>query len=632
MASCLRSRLTLILLTTLFTLFGLSNFYFVGLAETKEINLQLEKRVSGFFFSAPSENITQVRVMIFALDGARVFDSNWVAGNSLTWPMLAPSGQRVPNGVYLYTMVMRERSGREYRKLGKLSVLSQDTTHLRLPRVGAIAKVVPSAIAAGVRWQLFLGRGEDNFRVQRRGARDQGFETIFLMRPDGTLQVSSLCLGASEDDEGDCRDGWPTESPIEGDTLKISTVCLGADEENEGDCRSEWPALLLEDGKLKVSEVCLGASEQSEGDCRDAWPTFPLEEGQLKVSEICLGATEQSEGDCRDEWPVIPIEDNKLKINIVCLGVTEQNEGDCRSEWPEEFEGDGWTLETTIVSLANSEHRVSIGTAEPCGEAKLHVQETASDFACPNPTAVYGESDEGHGLTGASNNSAGVFGISNDGIGVEGHSSANYGLSGRSDSNTGVVGYSTSGIYIFEGFNLGAGGGRRFALERTTGNLFIKGSYYCPGACSLKSGSADVAEHINSGEKLEPGDVVEIDPTQPRHYRLSRTPSSTRVAGIISTQPGVVLGGNFDADKNQWQDERPLLALAGTVPVKVTTENGPILPGDLLVSASTPGYAMKAKPILINGIEIYPTGAILGKALESLESGTGVISVLVMLK
>jgi hypothetical protein len=41
---------------------------------------------------------------------------------------------------------------------------------------------------------------------------------------------------------------------------------------------------------------------------------------------------------------------------------------------------------------------------------------------------------------------------------------------------------------------------------------------------------------------------------------------------------------------------------------------------------------MKAKPMIINGIEIYPTGAILGKALEPLEEGTGVIKVLVTLR
>lgn len=40
-------------------------------------------------------------------------------------------------------------------------------------------------------------------------------------------------------------------------------------------------------------------------------------------------------------------------------------------------------------------------------------------------------------------------------------------------------------------------------------------------------------------------------------------------------------------------DSEVPLAVVGIVPCKVTTENGPILVGDLLVTSSTPGYAMK---------------------------------------
>jgi len=64
----------------------------------------------------------------------------------------------------------------------------------------------------------------------------------------------------------------------------------------------------------------------------------------------------------------------------------------------------------------------------------------------------------------------------------------------------------------------------------------------------------------------------------------------------------------------------------------VTAENGAIQPGDLLTTSSTPGYAMKASPTTINGVAIYPTGTILGKALEPLKGGKCIIRVLVMLR
>jgi hypothetical protein len=74
------------------------------------------------------------------------------------------------------------------------------------------------------------------------------------------------------------------------------------------------------------------------------------------------------------------------------------------------------------------------------------------------------------------------------------------------------------------------------------------------------------------------------------------------------------------------------LAVIGVVPVKVSAENGAIRPGDLLTTSATPGHAMKAKPILVNGETIYPSGVILGKALGSLAHGTGMIQVLIMLQ
>jgi subtilisin family serine protease len=167
--------------------------------------------------------------------------------------------------------------------------------------------------------------------------------------------------------------------------------------------------------------------------------------------------------------------------------------------------------------------------------------------------------------------------------------------------------------------------GRIFRVERTTGNVYAAGSF--------NSGGADVAEYILASEPLEPGDVVELDPHNPKHYRKVQEPYSPLVAGVISTAPGFVLGAkhlslalsvNGEGRGEVEPGERPLLALLGRVPVKATTESGPIRPGDLLTSASKPGYAMRCEDI--HRCE----GAIIGKALEALDKGEGVILVLLM--
>jgi hypothetical protein len=68
------------------------------------------------------------------------------------------------------------------------------------------------------------------------------------------------------------------------------------------------------------------------------------------------------------------------------------------------------------------------------------------------------------------------------------------------------------------------------------------------------------------------------------------------------------------------------LAIVGIVPCKVTAENGAIAVGDLLVASFTPGHAMKGTD------RAKMLGAIVGKALEPLGEGKGVVQVLVTLQ
>jgi hypothetical protein len=145
------------------------------------------------------------------------------------------------------------------------------------------------------------------------------------------------------------------------------------------------------------------------------------------------------------------------------------------------------------------------------------------------------------------------------------------------------------------------------------GDVRADGGFY---AASLFLGSADVAEWVSVSDAVEMGAVLEMDPVHPGAYRLSRTSCSALVAGVVSSEPGVVLGGTEPAQGQAF------LALAGIVPVKVTDEGGPIGLGDLLVSSSTPGYAMRWA-----GPEPCPC-ALVGKALEPMTEDRGVIGVL----
>jgi hypothetical protein len=141
-------------------------------------------------------------------------------------------------------------------------------------------------------------------------------------------------------------------------------------------------------------------------------------------------------------------------------------------------------------------------------------------------------------------------------------------------------------------------------------------------------GGADFAEAVavrGERSKYEPGDLLVIDQAAGRRLRLSQRPYSTRVAGIYSTKPGVLATTHSIDESDALAEEIPL-AIVGIVPCKVTTENGPIVPGDLLVTSSSPGHAMKGT----NRTRML--GAVVGKALEPLREGKGVIQVLVTLQ
>ena len=152
------------------------------------------------------------------------------------------------------------------------------------------------------------------------------------------------------------------------------------------------------------------------------------------------------------------------------------------------------------------------------------------------------------------------------------------------------------------------------AVDDASGNVFAMGSFLAT--------SLDLAEKFTAGEAMEAGSVVVIDPTGNAQLKLCRQAYDSAAAGIISQQPGLLLGSGIGAVT----DGKASLALAGRTPCKVDASYGAINVGDLLTTSPTPGCAMKADPA-----KIVP-GCIIGKALESLDNGVGVIKVIVSLQ
>jgi hypothetical protein len=290
---------------------------------------------------------------------------------------------------------------------------------------------------------------------------------------------------------------------------------------------------------------------------------------------------------------------------------------------------------------------------------------------------VKGFSESGYAVEGYSINSSGVYGTANTLPGIKGYSASGSGVEGRSGSGPGVRGvanangpgvdgsstspqsavradntstgsgvmassasgaavwaHSTSGIAVraYSGSgNIieahGAGG----MLGNLRFRVLQDGNVRCDGA--FTGGGADVAEAFDfegKRDQYEAGDVLIVSTLSDRKIMKSTTAYSTSVAGVYATKPGVLLAPH-DAEEDLGQYIP--MGMMGVIPTKVTSENGPIRRGDILVTSSTPGHAMKASAVVVGGISVYPTGAIIGKALQNFDgNGSGLIEVLVNVK
>jgi hypothetical protein len=189
-----------------------------------------------------------------------------------------------------------------------------------------------------------------------------------------------------------------------------------------------------------------------------------------------------------------------------------------------------------------------------------------------------------------------------------------------------------------DGAVLGGVGNASGSLPRTA-PIDEEGNVY---GRSFRPSATDLASLVEVTEPVEPGDVLVIDPEQAGRMSLARRAADSAVFGIVAAEPGVVLGSDpvtevaaapavglgagaaVESPSVAEGSSRVPVAVSGMVLCKVDAGYGSIRPGDLLTTSPTPGHAML--------VHEPAAGTILGKALEGLDTGTGTIRVLVMLR
>ena len=120
---------------------------------------------------------------------------------------------------------------------------------------------------------------------------------------------------------------------------------------------------------------------------------------------------------------------------------------------------------------------------------------------------------------------------------------------------------------------------------------------------------ADLAEKYEADAEYAPGTVVAFGGA--KEVTLADEAGSTRVAGVVSTNPSYIMNATLEAE------HVALVALQGRVPCKVI---GPVRKGDMMVAAGNGAARVD---------NAARAGTIIGKALENFDGAEGTIEVVI---
>jgi hypothetical protein len=514
--------------------------------------------------------VKQIRLEVFAEGGDTLYSSGFQSGNVRDWNLEDRQGQRLPDGRYLCITTFRGLSGKLGMKQGAL-VLQGGRASLEMAEVGQ------------------AGAGESEKTPSAAEGGDGSSEAMTLTAHDGREGQVVTTRGALSFRTGDfftAKDRELMRLTPEGD-LGVGVAAPKAKLDVAGTIRAR--GIQFDDGTVLTSA--------------------------RRASLVSPPASSTS----ADDPPAAAV-----------AGTGTPNK---LTKWTD---GTG-TLSDSVLYEAGG--KLGIGTATPAASLD----------------SVYNNNSFGFGFniknTSAGDKAIAGYGIDNAAgarVGQFAYFSSNYVVAGLRNSvlfssagPTAALGFVSSadgsgkpdlffragtGADIMRmigstGF-VGIGTSNPRSRLEVAGDIKVSGSAVVDGNIAAKY--QDVAEWVRAREPLAAGTVVILDRRHTNTIGASTRPYDTHVAGVVSAQPGVILG--------EAGEGKVMVATTGRVKVRVDATRRPIRIGDLLVTSARLGLAMRSVPVRVGYMRMHRPGTIIGKALEPLADGEGEILVLLSLQ
>ena len=281
---------------------------------------------------------------------------------------------------------------------------------------------------------------------------------------------------------------------------------------------------------------------------------------------------------------------------------------------------------TALTARATYQSGLGLGAEIYGGKIGAYVRATMSGGAAAHyglDVLASGSTGNNYGILADASGGTIAYGISASASGASTNwagyfSGGNVYVNGQMGIGTTTFGAAGYKLLVDSASDTGAGLGVRGYIKSTgliagTSTLDLAETYPIDPTCSA-SGNCPTAQ-----------DLVCLADSSASTFYIQKCDSANggRLLGIVSTNPGLILGGADVGDSGLYDSSgKRLVALAGRVATKVSVENGPIARGDKLTFSNTPGVAVKA----------VTEGPTVGIALEDFGGvGTGSIEVFVEL-